>query len=222
MKAIFVMAFFVGAFFAGDASSLAEDLIVIEAVPVDLEEEVARGMDIPGHGDDAEHSSGGLPQLHFVWFPSQIFWLLVTFLLLFAVFSRKVLPDISGTIEHRRGHIQGDLDTADNLKSEAEEARETYESLLHDANLKAMEAMSKADDSLKKKTADTLDKFREKSLSTVQDTEKAIAKSKKAAMGEMHDVAAEVASLAANKIIGVPADIKKAKNIVTNLNKKAA
>ena len=46
--------------------------------------------DYEGHG--AEHaSSGGLPQFDPAWFPSQLFWLAVTFALLYVIFAKKTL-----------------------------------------------------------------------------------------------------------------------------------
>ena len=44
----------------------------------------------------AEHA--GLPQMDVGTFPSQIFWLVVTFGLLFLVLSRMTLPMIAGAI----------------------------------------------------------------------------------------------------------------------------
>mgnify|MGYP000041212232 FL=1 len=35
---------------------------------------------------DAAHSSGGLPQLDPTWFASQIFWLSITFIVLYVIF----------------------------------------------------------------------------------------------------------------------------------------
>ncbi len=183
---------------------------------------VAEHGEAHGSEDGGHESKGGLPQLDFTSYPSQIFWCLVTFGLLFLVFSRKMLPDISSTIENRREHVQSDLDTAQDLKDSAELARKTYEELLKDANQKALALMHKTDGALKEKIADAMKTFGEKSVDMVQTTEKDLDQAKKKAMLEMHDVAAEVASLAANKIIGVPADLQYAKTIVNNIYKKAA
>jgi len=169
-----------------------------------------------------EEKSAGLPQLDPTWFPSQVFWILITFFTMLAIFSLKILPNMTNTLEKRHNHIQNDLDIAEDLKEQTEIARVTYEELLHDANQKAMELMTNLDESLKKKSADAVEKFRTKSQDMVTETEAAIVKDKKAAMKDMHKIVAEVASLAANKIVGISPDADEAEAVVQKIHKKAA
>ena len=49
-------------------------------------------------GTGAPEGHAGLPQMDVGTFPSQIFWLVVTFGLLFLVLWRKTLPMIEGAI----------------------------------------------------------------------------------------------------------------------------
>ncbi len=65
---------------------------------------------------------GGLPQMDTGTFPSQIFWLVVTFGLLFLVLWRITLPMIEGVIGDRRNRIEGDLGAAEKLRQQAAEA----------------------------------------------------------------------------------------------------
>ena len=58
--------------------------------------------------EGAPHASG-LPQMNAETFPSQIFWLIVTFGLLFIVMSRIAVPKIGGAIHARKAKIEGDL-----------------------------------------------------------------------------------------------------------------
>ena len=171
------------------------------------------------HGD---HSSGGLPQLDPTWFASQLFWLTVTFITLYVIFSKKVLPALSNTIESRHERVQGDLAEAQKLKEEAEHVHEAYEEALEEARTKSAAFYAKAEDAVKKKTAKEMDAFRERSSEQTQETEKRIEKAKKAAMKEMDNIAAEIASQAAEKIVGIKTDVKQAKNVIDNINKKAA
>src|SRR5688572_18942438 len=48
------------------------------------------------HEAAEDHGGGGLPQLRLDTYPSQIFWLLVTFAALYVAFSKMVLPNIGG------------------------------------------------------------------------------------------------------------------------------
>ena len=76
-----------------------------------------------------------MPQLDVSTFPSQIFWLIICFSVLYYLLSRRALPRISETLEARQDRIAADLDQAQRLRREAEAALASYE-----------EAMAKAQD----------------------------------------------------------------------------
>lgn len=172
--------------------------------------------------EGAKKAKAGLPQMDPTWFPSQVFWLAVTFFCLYVIFSRKILPEISATLETRREQIEGDLENAQELKEEAEKVQQAYEEILDEARKKSSDAFKKADESIKKKTNEKLEKFRERAADENAKTEKLIEDAKKAAMDDMESTAAEVASVAAEKIVGISTDINKAKDLVKNIGKKAA
>lgn len=82
-------------------------------------------------------ASAGLPQLDMSMWPSQLFWLAVTFGILFWVMTAYFLPRISTMIEERRDRIADDLDQAAEFKQQAEEAQNAYEKDLANARAKA-------------------------------------------------------------------------------------
>ncbi len=170
-----------------------------------------------GHKKDA-----GIPQLDPTWFASQLFWLAITFVTLYVVFSKKVLPEFSKTIDSRNERIQGDLEEAQKLKEEAEKVHEAYEEILDGARVKSSDLFLKTEENIKGKSANTMDNFRERSLSQSQETEGKVEKAKKAAMKDMDVIAAEIASQAAEKIVGISTDLDQAKSVIKNINKKAA
>lgn len=83
------------------------------------------------------HASGGLPQLDASTWPGQLFWLAVTFTVLFMMMWKVVLPRIRNAIEERRDRIADDLDTAADFKRKAADSAAEYERLLSDARNKA-------------------------------------------------------------------------------------
>ncbi|MCB1562731.1 MAG: hypothetical protein KDJ75_04085 [Alphaproteobacteria bacterium] len=176
------------------------------------------------HGADAHHAaaSEGLPQFDPTSFPSQIFWLMVAFSILYIFFSRKTLPDISAVIENRQNHIQSDLDKAEELRREAEAVHAAYDDMLQDARDQAAVAFTETDQAIKEKTAERYSVFYEHSAKEIKAMEKSIEKAKAAAMDDMNALAAEIASQAAEKIIGVQTDIKQAKTVVESLQSKQA
>ncbi|MGK0266201.1 MAG: F-type H+-transporting ATPase subunit b [Maricaulis sp.] len=83
------------------------------------------------------HASGGLPQLDVSTWPGQLFWLAVTFTVLFMMMWKVVLPRIRNAIEERRDRIADDLDTAAGFKQKADDSAAEYERLLLEARAKA-------------------------------------------------------------------------------------
>lgn len=186
----------------------------------DAESAVEHAVDAMEH--HAEHASGGLPQFNPESFTSQIFWLVIAFAILYLFFSKRTLPDISNIIANRQEHIQSDLDMAEELRAEAEEVHQAYEEALSDARNKASEHFVKAEEKIKAKTAKEMETFQERALADIKKTEDSIEKAKEAALEDLNSIAAQIASDAAAKIVGISPDIKQAKTVVESLNKKRA
>ncbi len=87
------------------------------------------------HGGEA--ASASLPQLDPTWWPSQLFWLALTFGVLYWLMAGKFLPTLGGAIEERRDRIADDLDQAAEFRRQAEDAEAAYNKALADARAKA-------------------------------------------------------------------------------------
>lgn len=98
---------------------------------------------------DAAHGADGgervFPAFDASYFPSQLFWLTVTFSFLYFVLSRMILPRLSANLERRSDTIADDLDEAAKLNEQAEEAKQALEVSLAQARAKARETAAKAD-----------------------------------------------------------------------------
>ncbi len=79
----------------------------------------------------------GMPQLDFSTFPNQIFWLIVTLVVIYVVLTKIALPRIGGALEDRHDAIANDLEQAATLKRRAEEAEEAYNAALAQARADA-------------------------------------------------------------------------------------
>lgn len=89
----------------------------------------------PAAGEAAAKT--GLPQMDVSTFPSQLFWLALTFGFLYWLMSTIVLPRLGGAIEERRDRIADDFDQAAEFRRMAEGAQKAYESDLADAKARA-------------------------------------------------------------------------------------
>ncbi len=85
-----------------------------------------------------------MPQLDPTWFASQLFWLLISFSLLYVMLARWALPRIQRVLEHRAETLASDADRAKRMTDEADRARQAYESALADARTRAQYVFNEA------------------------------------------------------------------------------
>ena len=64
-----------------------------------------------------EEAATGLPQLDFSTFPNQIFWLVVTLVVIYLILTKVGLPRIAGVLAERQGTITNDIAMAEDLKA---------------------------------------------------------------------------------------------------------
>ncbi len=88
---------------------------------------------------EAVAEAPGMPQLDFTTFPNQMFWLVVTLVIIYLVLARVALPRIAGILADRAGTISGDIAAAEELKQRAVEAEEAYLKALAEARVQAGE-----------------------------------------------------------------------------------
>ena len=152
------------------------------------------------------HAAGGggtLPQLDVSTFPSQIFWLLVTFGLLYLLMARVVIPRIAEVLEERQERIADDLDAAERQKQEAEAIREEYEKALAGARSEAQASTKKVADEIAAANAKAEADAGRKVAEQVQAAESRITAARAEALDNVRGVASEVAAAAVDKLIGV-------------------
>ena len=70
-------------------------------------------------------------------FPSQLFWLTITFVLLYVLMAKIALPRIGSIFAERSRLIGDDLKAADRYKEQADTAHAAYEKSLADARTRA-------------------------------------------------------------------------------------
>jgi F-type H+-transporting ATPase subunit b len=79
-----------------------------------------------------------MPQLDPSSFGSQLFWLAICFVTLYAVMAVVVLPRITKTLAARADQMEGDLAQAEALRDKAEAALAAYEEALAQARTRAL------------------------------------------------------------------------------------
>ncbi len=146
--------------------------------------------------------SGGMPQLNPEFWISQIFWLIITFGILFIVLTKVILPKISNNLETRKSQILENIETADKQKEESQKKIDEYEKIILDSKLKAKsyfnEAREKILDDINKKRA-ALEKDLDEEINEV---EKELSDLKNKSGEKINRIAAETSAELIKELIG--------------------
>ena len=138
-------------------------------------------------------SAIGMPQLCADWIPNQIFWLLVTLVVIYFVLSRIALPRIASVLAERSGTITNDIAAAEELKLKAQEAEATYEKALADARSEAAKIVAEAKAEIQGELDAELAKADAAISAKTAESEAAIAEIRAGAVKSVTDVAKDTA-----------------------------
>jgi F-type H+-transporting ATPase subunit b len=163
---------------------------------------------------NAAESAPGMPQLDFSTFPNQIFWLIVTLVVLYLVLSRVALPRIATVLSERHGAIQRDLDKAEEMKRSAIEAENTYNKALADARVKANDIVNEAKSEIQKDLDKAIAKADLEISAKAVESEKAISAIRDSAVQSVEEVANITANNIVDAILPEAADTKTIKAAV--------
>ncbi len=143
-----------------------------------------------------------MPQLNFQDFAPQIFWLALTFALLYFLMSRIALPRVGNMLEERRGRIASDLAAAAKLREETEQAIGEYDKALSDAKASAQQIARKSREEM------TADIERERAeidrqiAAKTGDADKRVTALKELALGHIEEIATETAEALIARLLG--------------------
>ncbi len=163
-----------------------------------------------------EHGGAiGMPQLCVDWIPNQVFWLLVTLVVMFFILKTIALPRIGAVLAERKGTITNDLAAAEELRQKAVEAERAFNEALATARAEAAKivaaaradiqkdldaATAKADKEIAAKAAESEGKIAEiraGALEAVEAVAKDTAKELVAALGGSADARTVTAAVSA-------------------------
>jgi F-type H+-transporting ATPase subunit b len=170
---------------------------------------------------DAHGAKPGLPQLDHTTFASQLFWLVVCFVVLYLVISRVAAPKIGGVIQDRANRIKGDLDTAAAAKRDSEAAVAGYEKALADARSRGLKMGDELRNTVQAEINAKYDAAAKDLAASTAKAEARIAEMRKAAMARVGEVARDAASDIVTKLTGEGASTADIEAAVRNALKPA-
>ena len=143
-----------------------------------------------------------MPQLEFHDFAPQLIWLVITFAALYFVMARVALPRIATVIEQRRDRIASDLDKAEQLKKQTEDAIAAYEQAIAEARGKAHAIAQEARDKLGAEIDEERAEVEKQIAEMTAEAETRIQASKAAALAHVNEVASDNATEIVKRLIG--------------------
>jgi F-type H+-transporting ATPase subunit b len=152
----------------------------------------------------AEYAAdAAFPPFDPTYFASQLFWLAISFALLYFVLSRFILPRIGGAIEERNDKIADNLDTAAQMKAQADETVEAYEKELAEARARAQAVAAEAKAEVDKEIAEATREADAELEAKLADSETRIQAARDAALAEVRTIASDAAAAAAEHLGGL-------------------
>ena len=164
--------------------------------------------------------SGGMPQLNPEFWVSQIFWLIITFGILYIVLSKLILPKISTNLELRKSQISDNIEAADKQREESKSKLKEYDEIISKSKTETKNIFNQArEKALKDINAkkEILDKQIDEEIKKVEDE---ISKLRQSAPEKITKIAIEISSQLIQKLIGAEANNSSISAIVDDLSKK--
>jgi F-type H+-transporting ATPase subunit b len=88
--------------------------------------------------------SSGMPQLNPEFWISQIFWLTITFGILYITLSKLILPRVSANLEARKSQILENIESAEKQRKDSEEKIKEYDKIINDSKIEAKNYFNQA------------------------------------------------------------------------------
>ena len=164
--------------------------------------------------------SGGMPQLNPEFWVSQIFWLVITFGILYVVLSKLILPKISANLESRKSQISDNIEAADKQREESEKKLNEYDLIITKSKTEAKNIFNQAREKALKDInvkRDILDKQIEDEIKRVEDEINLL---RKDAPVKINKIAIETSGELVQKLIGAEINNSSISAIVDDLSKK--
>jgi len=147
-------------------------------------------------------------------YASQIFWLLLTFGIVFFIVGRGMLPKVQKTIDSRDKSIADDLAAASRARDEADKAEEAWRQRDHANREKAQALVAEARSRAAKATEATLRAAHEEQAAKVAAGEAEVRAATDRALAEIEEVAAEAAQEIVSRVSGASVSLDEAKGAV--------
>ena len=164
--------------------------------------------------------SGGMPQLNPEFWISQIFWLTLTFGILYIVLSKLILPKISANLELRKSQIQDNIEAAEKQRKDSESKLKEFDDIIFKSKLEAKNIFKDSREKVIKDINNKKETLENQINEEIKKAEQEIEVVKKSAPEKINKIAIEASSELVKKLIGAEINNSSISAIVDDLSKK--
>ena len=164
--------------------------------------------------------SGGMPQLNPEFWISQIFWLTLTFGILYIVLSKLILPKISANLELRKTQIQENIEAAEKHRVGSEKKLKEYDDIVLKSKLEAKNIFKNVREKTLKDISSKKELLDKQIDEEIEKVEKEIEELRKSAREKVNKIAIDTSSEILKKLIGTEINNSSISAIVDDLSKK--
>ena len=164
--------------------------------------------------------SGGMPQLNPEFWVSQIFWLTLTFGILYIVLSKLILPKISANLELRRSQISDNIEAAEKQREESEIKLKEFDEIISKSKIEAKNIIMEARDKALKDINSKKKILEEQIDEEIKKVESEILELRKNAPSKINKIAIETSAELIERLIGTEINNSSISAIVDDLSKK--
>ncbi|MDA9071739.1 F0F1 ATP synthase subunit B [Candidatus Pelagibacter sp.] len=164
--------------------------------------------------------SGGMPQLNPEFWVSQIFWLILTFGVLYVVLAKLILPKISANLEIRKSQILDNIEAAEKQREESELKIEEYEKTVEASKIEAKNYFKQAKEKLLKNISLKKNALDKELNIEIQKAESEIKKLRATAPEKINKIAVETSADLLQQLIGTEVNSSSISAIVDDLSRK--
>ena len=161
--------------------------------------------------------SGGMPQLNPEFWISQIFWLTLTFGILYVILSKLILPKISENLESRKSQILENIEAAEKQRKDSETKLKEYEDIISKSKLQAKTIFDQAREKALKDINAKREVLDEQIDEEINKAETEINTLRNSAPDKINKIAIETSSELIQKLIGAEVNNSSISAIVDDL-----
>jgi F-type H+-transporting ATPase subunit b len=162
--------------------------------------------------------SNGMPQLNPEFWISQIFWLTITFGILYFALSKLILPKISANLERRKSQILDNIEAAEKHRNDSEEKIKEYDKIINDSRIEAKNYFNQAREKILKDINLKKEIFDKEINEEIHKTEIEIKNLIDKAPEKVNKIAIETSAELINQLIGADINNSSISAIVEDLS----